>query len=104
MARDYGNDRLGGPPGLYDSPNCDRETNGGIVQRVRVPPAPESREQLFPIGTGLSLNDSDNLEDMMGTRRKTVLPHDFNNETGSEEDKRLQAGIPFSKSITGSNM
>lgn len=104
MAQDYGNRRLGGPPGLYDSPNRDRETNGGIVERVRVPAAPEASEQLFPIGTGLSLNDSDNLQDALGIKPVRVMPRDFNHETGSDEEKRLKAGIPFSKPITGSNM
>lgn len=89
-------DRLGGPPGLYDSPNRDRESTGGIVLRVRVPDA--GRDMIFPIGpfNPLSLNDSDNVADMMGDPKnpeQAQLIHDA-----------LENGIPYRKSISGDKM
>lgn len=98
MAEDYGLKRLGGPPGLFDSPNWDRESTGGIVQRVRVPESPKP-EQLFGVGV-LSLNDSDSLRDAM--ERSIGLP-DKDGES-AEELNNLEQGIPFRKSIAGSNM
>ena len=101
MAKDYDNARLGGPQGLYDSPNWDREGTGGIVQRVRVPDqaSPPQPEQLFAFGT-VSLNDSDNALDA-GAGEKPI-------EGVAEDDPEmagnLAKGIAFSKSIRGSNM
>jgi len=62
MAADDDN-RLGGPPGLYDSPNWEREGTGGIVQRIRVPPA--GRDDPYSPGV-LSLNDSDDVAGVLG--------------------------------------
>lgn len=98
--KDYGNARLGGPPGLYDAPNWDREGTGGIVQRVRVPDraSPAAPEQTFGFGT-LSLNDSDNASDLLG--EKPILGDDDN---AARAAGALEMGIAFKKPISGSNM
>lgn len=88
-------DRLGGPPGLFDSPNWDRESNGGIVQRVRVPDAPKSA--FYPVGRYQtdSLNDSSSLLD--AEAENPAAPAE-----ASRED--LECGVPFRKDISGRNM
>jgi hypothetical protein len=102
VAADYDNARLGGPPGLYDSPNWDRESTGGIVQRVRVPAqaTPPQPEQMFSMGV-LSLNDSDNKLDYDGEK-----PMATSSASGSmpDIDTSLKTGIVFRKPIFGSNM
>ena len=85
--------RLGGPSGLYDSPNYDRNTGGGIVQRVTVP-AVEAPEPMFPFDL-YSLNDSDNMADALG-----VDP----DEAAGNSAGDLESGVAFRRSITGSNM
>lgn len=87
--------RLGGPDGLYDSPNWDRETTGGIVQRVRAPAAKTDPSMFWPGGV-LSVNDSDDAMPMGG-----MGGYDERNEReGPNED----SGTAFRKSIRGSNM
>ena len=95
----YGRERLGGPPGLYDSPNLDRESNGGIVQRMRVPPSPPP-DPVFAIGRFQmqSLNDAVTLEDM-GKEGAAPGPKDT---VGPSRDE-LEHGIPYRRSISGRN-
>lgn len=98
MKKSYDSARLGGPPGLYDSPNRDRETTGGIVQRVRVPSVPDPGV-FYPYGpyNVLSLNDSDNSEDQIiddSGAGKIVEPNTAD----------LCDGIPFRKDISGDKM
>lgn len=93
----YDMDRLGGPPGLFDSPNRDREASGGIVQRVRVPNSPRA-EQMFLDGRfqNYSTEDSDSLQDLMSGKTKE--------QERIEELEDLKQGIPFCKSIAGDQM
>ena len=85
--------RLRGPAGLYDSPNYDRNTGGGIIQRVATP-AGRAPEQTFGFDM-FSLNDSDTKADMLGADSG----EDEGNASGD-----LQSGTAFRRSITGSNM
>lgn len=88
----FGRERLGGPPGLYDAPNRDRESTGGIVQRMRVP-ASTAREEMFQgLPFGQELQDSDTLREQEGA--------------APERDQKptreaLECGVPYKKSITG---
>lgn len=95
MAKEYDMDRLGGPPGLFNSPNWDRNGNGGIVQRVRVPA--DTSATLYPVGRYQtdSLNDSTSLLD---AEAENPAP------PAQESREDLECGIPFRKDITGSNM
>ena len=99
------NRRLGGPPGLYDSPNRDRDPTGGIYQRVRVPDA--RRELIFPQSSEnnkLSLNDSDNAQDAPGIAGNlldggAIGPKDFDEQADRERLKKLEDGVPMRKTI-----
>jgi hypothetical protein len=96
------NGRLGGPPGLYDSPNRERDATGGIYQRVRVPDAPE--ERLFPYSSEnniLSLNDSDNDDDLM---EKALGLSDDDDEAKARERATLEAGVIGRKTIRSSGL
>lgn len=96
----FGRERLGGPPGLYDSPNLDRESNGGIVQRVRVP-ASALPEPIFSIGRFQmqSIEDAVTTEDA-GKLGGAPGPKDVT-EPGRPE---LEHGVPYQRSISGRNM
>lgn len=88
--------RLGGPPGLFDGPNLDRNSEGGIVQRIRVPASTEP-DQFFTMGRLQtdSLNDSDQVAAVAG-----VVP----TKPSKPSKADMAAGIPFAKSITGSKL
>ena len=85
--------RLGGPSGLYDSPNYDRNTAGGIIQRVRVP-AIEAPEPAYPFDL-YSLNDSDTESEVLGL--------DQDDDEGRAAGD-LASGTPYRRAITGSKM
>jgi hypothetical protein len=96
VAKEYGMKTLGGPPGLFDGPNLDRETNGGIVQRTRVPQSDEIENVYLPgrFQTN-SFNDSDTMSDLVEGRDRA----DNQSPTCTPQD--LEGGVPFTKDITG---
>jgi len=87
---------LGGPPGLFDGPNVDRESNGGIVLRVRVPQSPNPENIYLPgYFQTLSINDSDTMDDLAENETHA------DSQTPKDTPKDLEGGVPFTKDITG---
>ena len=95
-SKPYDMDRLGGPPGLYDSGNRDRASDCRIVQRIRVP-AEADAGAVYPEGrfNTLSLNDSDS----------AVGPDAYTEEQKEElaklKQSQLESGVPFRKPLFG---
>lgn len=88
--------RLRGPLGMYDTGNFDRETGGGIVQRVTVPYQDDGfHEPYYPFGTSNNDSDSNMLNPMNGIQ---------DNDEAAREQESLTSGTAYRKSIRGHDM